>query len=178
MKPRTLRVLAVAAACILLRSPGESQDKIAPPATPKPISQLRWLVGGVWTADASRLGHGMQRIETRYQWSDNDAYIRFTTHFVSDKEELKNYDGDFFWDSSTSSLAMWYMSHDGEITQGHVKVEGELTELNFASEDSTGQPGDFRVQLTRKNDNLYHWTLALHRNGTWNEVLGLDYVRK
>jgi hypothetical protein len=33
---------------------------------------MAWLVGGVWTADAAKLGPGMQRIETRYlmvgQW--------------------------------------------------------------------------------------------------------------
>jgi hypothetical protein len=63
----------------------------------KPIAPLSWLIGGVWTADASKLGPGMQRIETRYTWSDNGSYIRFTTHFVTDKGELKNYDGNFFW---------------------------------------------------------------------------------
>src|SRR5262249_754631 len=29
----------------------------------KPISVLSWLVGGVWTADASKMAPGMQRIE-------------------------------------------------------------------------------------------------------------------
>jgi hypothetical protein len=38
-----------------------------------PISALAWLVGGVWTADASKLGPGMERIETRYQWADNGS---------------------------------------------------------------------------------------------------------
>jgi hypothetical protein len=48
-----------------------------------PIAALSWLVGGVWAADATKLGPGMQRMETRYQWSDN--VLRFTTHFVFDK---------------------------------------------------------------------------------------------
>src|SRR5882757_150197 len=43
------------------------------PKPDKPVSGLSWLVGGVRTADASKLGPGMQRIETRYQWSDNDS---------------------------------------------------------------------------------------------------------
>jgi hypothetical protein len=41
-------------------------------AKAKPISDLSWLVGGVWTADASKMGAGMKRIETRYVWSDNN----------------------------------------------------------------------------------------------------------
>ena len=56
-----------------------------PADTAKPIAPLSWLVGGVWTADATKLGPGMLRIETRYQWADNNAYIRFNTHFVFDK---------------------------------------------------------------------------------------------
>jgi len=48
-----------------------------PPA--KPIDALAWLVGGVWTTDASKLAPNMVRIETRYAWSDNNAFIRFTT---------------------------------------------------------------------------------------------------
>jgi hypothetical protein len=76
----------------------------------KPISALSWLAGGVWTADASKLGPGMQRIETRYEWSDNRAYIRFNTHFVFDKGTAKTYDGQFFWDPAQKSLAMWYMA--------------------------------------------------------------------
>jgi hypothetical protein len=64
----------------------------------KPISAMSWLVGGVWTADASAMGPGM-KIETRYAWADNDAYLRFTTHFVSEKGTAKRYDGQFYWDA-------------------------------------------------------------------------------
>ena len=67
-----------------------AEKKSAPVAAPaKPVAALAWLVGGVWTADASKMGSGMQRIETRYEWSDNGAYLHFTTHFVSDNGTLK-----------------------------------------------------------------------------------------
>jgi hypothetical protein len=75
-----------------------AQDSAAPakPAVvAKPIATLSWLLGGVWTADASKLAPGMLRIETRYQWADNNAYIRFNTHFVFDKGSQHNYDGNF-----------------------------------------------------------------------------------
>jgi hypothetical protein len=41
------------------------QETPKKPDMPRPISALSWLVGGVWTADASKMGPGMQRIETR-----------------------------------------------------------------------------------------------------------------
>lgn len=59
------------------------------PTEAKPTAPLEWLVGGVWTADAAKMAAGL-RIETRYTWSDNGAYIRFTTDFVSPQGTLKN----------------------------------------------------------------------------------------
>jgi len=85
--------------CLALAAVAMAQS----PKPDKPVSGLSWLVGGVRTADASKLGPGMQRIETRYQWSDNDSYIRFTTHFVTDKAVLKTYDGNFFWNPSKAA---------------------------------------------------------------------------
>src|SRR5947208_3243796 len=80
---------------------------------PKPISVMAWLIGGTWTADASNLGPGMQRIETRYAWSDNGSFIRFTTHFVSTQGTLNNYDGNFFYDPAGKTLSMWYTDVGG-----------------------------------------------------------------
>ena len=34
-------------------------------ADPRAVDALGWVVGGVWTADASKFVPGMQRIETR-----------------------------------------------------------------------------------------------------------------
>ncbi len=82
---------------------GWTQTTEKKPETPKPISALSWLVGGVWTADASKMEPGMQRIETRYQWSDNNAYIRFNTHFVFNKGTSRAYDGNFFWNPAQKS---------------------------------------------------------------------------
>ena len=109
-------------------------ERSAVDAKKKAISDLAWLVGGVWTADASKMGDGMKRIETRYVWSDNDAFIRFTTHFVSDKGTAKTYDGNFFWEPQKSELAMWYMDYANEIIQGPIAIIGRDDEV-FVSRD-------------------------------------------
>jgi len=143
----------------------------------KPISALGWLVGGVWTADASNLGPGMKRIETRYQWSDNAAYIRFTTHFVTDKGTLHNYDGNFFWNAEQSSLAMWYMDAHSSITQGPMIVEGDTLQMTFRSVGFDGKPGDFRVTVSRKTNDRYSWLLEQKQPDTWKQVFALEYLR-
>lgn len=104
---------------------------LADDKAPAPMSKMAWLVGGTWTADATAMGNGMQRIETRYVWSDNSAFIRFTTHFVTDKAALRTYDGNFFSNPEKQALAMWYMDSQNHITEGPVKIDGDVMELLF-----------------------------------------------
>jgi hypothetical protein len=143
----------------------------------KSIAALAWLVGGVWTADASSPSGAKTRIETRYQWADNSAYVRFTTHFVSDKGTLKNYDGSFFWNPEQSSLAMWYTDAAGEITQGPVTVTADTMLMSFRASDFDGKIADMRVTVTRKNSDWYTWRLEERQSNAWKPLLPLEYRR-
>jgi hypothetical protein len=144
---------------------------------PKPIAALSWLVGGVWTADASKMAPGM-KIETRYQWSDNDAYIRFNTHFVMDKGTAKTYDGNFFWNPAQKSLAMWYMDAKNGITEGPVEVNGDVTKMSFRGPDFEGKEADLRVLVARKTKDDYRWSVEEKQgDSSWKEVAALEYLR-
>lgn len=143
----------------------------------QPIAALGWLVGGVWTADGSKVAPGLQRIETRYQWSDNGAFIRFTTHFVLDKGTVPTYDGSFFWNPEQSTLAMWYMDNRNSITQGPVKVEGETMEMTFRVHDFEGKLADLRVKVTRKTNDHYGWLLEEKQGEGWKLLGALEYLR-
>ena len=154
---------------------GQEAAKI--PAPPKPIAALGWLVGGVWIADGTKVAPGMLRIETRYQWSDNDAYIRFTTHFVHDKGTLRNYDGSFFWDPERASLAMWYMDARNSITEGPVQIDGDVMRMNFKADDFDGKLAELRVKVTRKTNDDYNWLLEERQPGGWKQLATLEYIR-
>ena|SRR5438309_441824 len=151
---------------------------LADDKAPAPMAKIAWLMGGTWTADATAMGNGMQRIETRYQWSDNSAFVRFTTHFVTDKAALRTYDGNFFWNPEKQTLAMWYMDSQNHITEGPVKIDGEVMELLFRGTNFGGEPADLRVLVTRRNNDLYHWALFEKRADAWKELAALDYRRK
>jgi hypothetical protein len=166
-----LGLLGVANSGICAQGPSKKPD------VTKPISALAWLVGGVWTADASRLGPGMRRIETRYEWSDNNAFIRFTTHFVSDKGTARTYDGNFFWNPGKSSLTMWYMDATNSITQGPVSAENDTLTVTFRGEDFEGQQADMQVILLRKTNDHYQWMLAEKQGPGWKQLAALDYLR-
>jgi len=143
----------------------------------KAVAPLAWLVGGVWTADASKLGPGMKRIETRYQWSDNSAFLRFNTHFVMEKRTLKNYDGQFFWNPAQSSLEVWYTDAGNAITQGPVRIDGDTMEISFRGEDFEGHPADLRVLVVRVTNDRYTWDLAEKAGDGWKALASLTYER-
>jgi len=162
---------------LLISLPMWAQEKVAKAASDKPIQALSWLVGGVWTADATKLGPGMQRIETRYSWSDNDAYVRFTTHFVFDKGTAKNYDGNLYWDPEHKTLSMWYMDRTNTVYQGPMEVDGSTWRIHFRGEDFDGKMADLQVVVTRKTNDLYHWSLQEKDGEKWKELGALDYAR-
>jgi hypothetical protein len=149
----------------------------APSADSNPIDRMEWLVGGVWTAAGRQLGPHMKRIETRYQWSDNHSYIRFTSHFVTDSAELHQYDGIFYWDRARSTLAMWYMDSDHDIVQGPMTIEGDQWLMSFHEQGPDGKDVSYRVDIHRRSHDLYHWSLRRQDAATWKELLALDYRR-
>jgi hypothetical protein len=166
-------VLAILTAAVLAwPQVGEKKNE-----GPKPIDALAWLVGGVWTADTSAMGNGMRRIETRYQWSDNNSFLRFTTHFVFDKGTAHTYDGNFFWDPQQKSLAMWYMNSSNEIVAGTMVVEGDTWTMTFRGTNFEGKMADLRTEVIRKSPDLYHWSVSEKQADRWKELMALDYHR-
>ena len=153
------------------------QEKPQTPPATKPIDELAWLVGGVWTADATKMGGGMQRIETRYEWSDNHTFVRFTTHFVTDKTTLHNYDGQFFWDPQQGILKMWYMDAHNGITQGSITVSRDVFEFAFQGTNFEAKTADLKVLLTRKANDRYVWQLEEKTAEGWKPLAALEYVR-
>ncbi len=77
---------------IVLSLSGAVMAQAPAPKMPGPMRPLEWLVGGVWTTDMSKMGNGMKSIETRYTWSDNGAFIRFNSHFITEKAVVYRYD--------------------------------------------------------------------------------------
>jgi len=171
------RLTKIAILLALLASAATALRGEDKPPAPKPIAPLSWLVGGVWKADASKLGPGMKTIETRYRWADNDAFIRFTTHFVMEKGTVKSYDGNFFWNPERSALGFWYMDAANEIMQGPVKLGGDTMELTFRAADFEGKPADLRVDVVRVTQDHYTWRLEEKAGAEWKRIASLEYLR-
>jgi hypothetical protein len=146
----------------------------------KPIDQLSWLVGGVWSAQPPVSADGPQRIETRYEWTPNHGFIRFATKFVMTNGANAGYAGDLFFDPADKTLRIWYMDEHNKITQGPVIVDGDKMTVTFRdSGDFVGVAGpvDYRVDVVRTTPDSYQWTLFANVAQTWKKVFALVYQR-
>lgn len=146
----------------------------------RPIDQLGWLVGGVWSADASGLGGGLERIDTRYEWTPNGSFIRLTTNFVTKGVATPRYAGDLFYDPSADTLMMWYMDDRNSITRGPIKVDGSKFTLSFSGPgDVVGVSGSVQyvVEILRTTADSYQWTLFSDISNQQKKVFGLLYHR-
>lgn len=185
------RLAARAAAALvllaLLSAPARSAEPAAQPlATPVPIplapqlAPFRWLAGGLWRADLSALPGGMKDIETRYEIAPTGVML-FASAFVKPDGTVANgYTGALYFDAAAKHLAMWYVDAHGVLTQGPVTVNGNVWSMTFTSDGAiVGRPGpaSFRVDVARRSNDAYHWSLFADAAGTWKPVFALDYVR-
>jgi hypothetical protein len=147
------------------------------------LQPFRWLVGGVWRADTSALPGGTKYIETRYDLAPNGSAIRFTTAFVGadGNPQSNGYAGNLYYDAAAKQTSMWYIDSHSTITQGPIALAGDVWTVTFSSDGAiVGHPGptDFRVDVTRRSNDAYRWTLFTRGGAEWKPVFSLDYVRR
>jgi hypothetical protein len=143
----------------------------------KPIDKLGWLVGGVWSADASKLGGGLRRIDTRYEWVPNRSFIRFNTTFVSAGGASPHYAGDFYYDPSQRTLTAWYMDENNVITHGPMTVDGNKWTISVGGSGAP-QNAQYIVDIVRTTADTYQWTLFSDVARVRTKVFGLVYRRR
>ena len=72
---------------------------------------------------------------------------------------------------------MWYMDAENSITQGPVKMDGDIMSMTFRGTDFDGKPADLRVQVTRRNSDHYTWRLEEKQPEGWKQLGLLEYIR-
>jgi len=179
-------LIAPALAVMFCVAPASAESPTAAPsASPvQPLDRLQWLVGGVWTADASKLGGGMSRIETRYESVADGNLIRFTTAFIDAHENVVNrYAGNFYVDPATARIKTWYLSSKNEITHGDVAIDPATVTLLITEAPEPDAPPQYRVVIAPENGlgsdyhQVYVWKLSARDGDAWKPMFGLTYAR-
>ena len=171
-------ILALAAcACIGATrppTPAPVPTLIAPVFSP--IDQMSWLVGGLWVAQTDQ--GNIHRIETRYEWTANHAFIRFSTRFVLGSGPQDRYDGNIFYDPDSKHLMMWYIDNLGAVTHGPIELRGALWAFTFSQPDANGHPVNFRVEVNKTANDRYTWNAFQQSGASWDAFLSLNFIRQ
>jgi hypothetical protein len=66
----------------------------------------------------------------------------------------------------------------GGVWTASVTLTDTGWEMSFRTQDASGKDAPFRVEILKKSNDLYEWSLRENVGGAWKELLALDYVRK
>jgi hypothetical protein len=69
------------------------------------------------------------------------------------------------------------MDAQNAVTKGPMQIDGDNWRITFRGEDFEGKMADLRVDVVRKTNDKYRWTLQEKQGEQWKELAGLDYVR-
>jgi hypothetical protein len=150
-----------------------ADDKPAEATAANPLQSIGWMTGGTWKAEAKTPDGKVTLVESQLRWAENGQAIEFVSRFNGSP----HYSGLYCWDPSRKTIAFWYTSADGEFTQGTAKMDANVLtqEFDLYHKDGTGHHLKSRIQRT--GENSYHWNVMAEKNGTWTELIALDYAR-
>jgi hypothetical protein len=69
------------------------------------------------------------------------------------------------------------MDYANEIIQGPIAIDGQMTKFSFQATDFEGKPADMQVELLKKSNDKYQWTLDEKSGDTFKQLATLEYVR-
>ena len=72
---------------------------------------------------------------------------------------------------------MWYMASDGSVMQGPVMWENGVLGAKFKAPDFEGKIADLKVEMTRRTNDKYVWTLFEKESDGWKPLASLEYNR-
>ena len=174
---RSNATLAAVALSLSFAALAQSPQPAAPHSGP--VAQLGWLVGGVWVADASGFGGGMQRIRDPLplvrQRQLRPVHHPFRQRQQRRAEHLRR---QFLLERGRENVhdvvhERWRRDHrrTGDDQQ-------RRAEMLFRGTDFDGKLADLRVDVTKKTPDLYRWTLLEKQGDAWKQLASLDYARK
>jgi hypothetical protein len=125
--------------------------------TPAPsaaaLEPIAFLTAHEWDAKLPDSPEGKKKkIHARFSWTQNRRAIRISTELVTDGRASPYIDGFYAWDPQQRVIVFWYVSAEGSLTKGSVKMEDGKLVHEFQETQPDGKTAEYVARVTPHGD--------------------------
>ena len=149
-RTKTLKMVALIGAGGLAIVHAHAQTPGPPAAALEPIA---FLTAHEWDAKLPDSPEGKKKkIHARFSWTQNRQAIRISNEFVTDGKASPYIDGLYAWDPQQRVIVFWYVSAEGSLTKGTVKMEDGKLVHEFQETQPDGKTAEYVARVTPHGD--------------------------
>ena len=125
--------------------------------TPAPsaaaLEPIAFLTAHEWDAKLPDSPDGKKKkIHARFTWTQNRQAIRISNELVTDGRASPYIDGFYAWDPQQLVIVFWYVSAEGSLTKGTVKMEDGKLVHEFQETQPDGKTAEYVARVTPHGD--------------------------
>lgn len=146
-----------------------------PTTSASPLQPIAFLTAHEWDAKLPDSPDGKKKkLHARFTWTPNRQAIRISNDVVTDGKASPYIDGLYAWDPQQRAIVFWYVSADGSLTKGTVRMEGGKLVHEFQETQPDGKAAEYIARVTPHGEQSWDNEI-LARKG--NELTALVEVR-
>ena len=147
--------------------------------TPAPsaaaLEPIAFLTAHEWDAKLPDSPEGKKKkIHARFSWTQNRQAIRISNELVTDGKASPYTDGLYAWDPQQRVIVFWYVSAEGSLTKGTVKMEDGKLVHEFQETQPDGKTAEYVARVTPHGDQSWDNEILARKA---NDLTGLVKVR-
>jgi hypothetical protein len=113
------------------------------------LEPIAFLTAHEWDAKLPDSPEGKKKkIHARFTWTQNRQAIRVSNELVTDGKASPYIDGLYAWDPQQRVIVFWYVSAEGSLTKGTVRMEDGNLVHEFQETQPDGKTAEFVARVT------------------------------
>ena len=147
--------------------------------TPAPsaaaLEPIAFLTAHEWDAKLPDSPEGKKKkIHARFFWTQNRQAICISNELVTDGKASPYIDGLYAWDPQQRVIVFWYVSAEGSLTKGTVRMEDGKLVHEFQETQPDGKTAEYVARVTPHGDQSWDNEILARKA---NDLTGLVKVR-
>ena len=145
-RTKTLKIVALIGASGFAIVYAHAQTPAPSAAALEPIA---FFTAHEWDAKLPNSPEGKRKkIHARFTWTQNRQAIRISNELLTDEKASPYIEGLYAWDPQQRVIVFWYVSAQGSLTKGRVKMEDGKLVHEFQETQPDGRTAEFVARVT------------------------------